>query len=635
MKLRIKLLLVGLPLVLVFLSFGAPNASPQTNSWISPTRGYWDDYTKWSLGAAPSTNGQTLILINNDVTKTVTLDSYTAENFPGTMIVSDLVVSAPGFATNTLELVDAGVGTPLQILEMLSVTNGGALYMANSAIVMQGYTNSAQNAMVVDGSAVLDVGSVLNASLSLYSGLDPSASGSITLTGGQLLLTNGPPGIFASPPSSIGINGVSQLTVSSGQFQSMSGTMFVGSGQGSSGNLAINGGSVLLAPFCPLVVGMETGAVGHVSVTSGSLVVTNAFSTLVGCDGSGELDLLGGANSFGAMEIAGDPGGLGTLTIGGGVNTISAGLSVGSSVGATGTVWMTGGQLADTNVTASVGAWGYGLVTISNGTWLGKTINLGVHAIPPQSNQGAIPAYGEVDVPGGSMTLYSQLNIGNRSSGGIGVVNITGGSVYVTNAAHNAVLNLSSGQLNLSGGLLQVDTLILTNGWGGMFTHGGGTLIVGTLIDGIPDPWKVRYGFPLLDPTVAGADPDGDGMSNLQEYQAGTDPTNSASFFHIISVVPSGSDMVITWAAVTNKAYGLQALSSSMPGAFANLGTGSFVYTNESRIYTNNPPGSYATPLFGTMVSVPLTPFITQTNYVDKGGATNGARFYRVLLATP
>ena len=47
-----------------------------------------------------------------------------------------------------------------------------------------------------------------------------------------------------------------------------------------------------------------------------------------------------------------------------------------------------------------------------------------------------------------------------------------------------------------------------------------------TLGDGIPDSWKLKYGFSITDPGVAGADPDNDGLTNLQEYQLGTDPLN-------------------------------------------------------------------------------------------------------------
>ncbi|MGD1019369.1 MAG: thrombospondin type 3 repeat-containing protein [Verrucomicrobiia bacterium] len=53
-----------------------------------------------------------------------------------------------------------------------------------------------------------------------------------------------------------------------------------------------------------------------------------------------------------------------------------------------------------------------------------------------------------------------------------------------------------------------------------------------TLNDGIPDWWRVMY-FSASTTTNAAScavcDPDGDGYSNLQEYQAGTDPTNYAS----------------------------------------------------------------------------------------------------------
>ena len=64
----------------------------------------------------------------------------------------------------------------------------------------------------------------------------------------------------------------------------------------------------------------------------------------------------------------------------------------------------------------------------------------------------------------------------------------------------------------------------------------------------------------------AQADPDADGMTNLDEYWAGTSPTNAASALRFNSVMQAGSDLVFSFTAVSNRGYTIQYQSGSGGG---------------------------------------------------------------------
>jgi hypothetical protein len=92
----------------------------------------------------------------------------------------------------------------------------------------------------------------------------------------------------------------------------------------------------------------------------------------------------------------------------------------------------------------------------------------------------------------------------------------------------------------------------------------------------------------------ATADPDHDGLSNEQEYWAGTSPTNAASCLVIIaptnSPVVAGGGFVVSWQSVTGKTYSVLAATNLMTG-FTAL-TNGLPATPTVNVYTDKVNGA-------------------------------------------
>jgi hypothetical protein len=75
--------------------------------------------------------------------------------------------------------------------------------------------------------------------------------------------------------------------------------------------------------------------------------------------------------------------------------------------------------------------------------------------------------------------------------------------------------------------------------------------------DGMADIWEIAHGLKPLEASDAGQDPDHDGMTNLQEYLAGTDPQDGRSYLKWYQISVESGTCTVRFFAVSNKTYSI------------------------------------------------------------------------------
>ncbi|HUI08405.1 MAG TPA: glycosyl hydrolase family 28 protein [Verrucomicrobiae bacterium] len=257
----------------------------------------------------------------------------------------------------------------------------------------------------------------------------------------------------------------------------------------------------------------------------------------------------------------------------------------------------------------------------------------------------------------GALTVQSTATLGGNGSIG-GPVTVDGtvapgtspGTLTINNdltvdsgAVLQYELGTSSDLLSVSGNLTLGGTLNVADSGGfthnmayTLFSYGGGLTYHGLTVNTTPNPafnytvdvgtpgivkldvytpfeqWQVQYFGSTTNPAAGGdVDADGDGISNTNEFLAGTNPTNSRSGLRIISAVRQGANVVITWSTAGGRTNVVQAAAGGVNGSYS----------------TNN-----FLDIAGSTTIIPGSGDAT-TNYIDVAGATNApTRFYRIRL---
>ena len=587
----------------------------QTNTYVGPGDGYWDEPRLWSLAAAPSLS-QSGIVITNAPSNVVTIDSVTSSLFTNTLTVSNLVVSGGESAedSNKLFLNNAGTTRALHVLNELAIgyhflftLNFGSVILTNSALVVDGVLGGD---LGDDGQMWLTDSSLVTTNCSLWVGRvnavaslvasncvieardltiaeaeSPGGSGAVEIDGGTIsfssvvviatgggapigtmLVSGGATCVVTNGGICVGGSdqgGSGMLTVTNATL--LAENMTVGCGFRSPGNLVVDAGTVTVNDGLQVGEGASSAS-GNILIENGGFLAVTNGSTLLGYNlDYGMLTVSGGTFLGRDVAVGAIFESEGALILSSGVIVLNSNLVVGSTEPGGAYVSVSGGQLVVTNGSMMLSSGPAFLPTppanliVTNGQVLAKDIELGS---PLSFGSSA----GTINLSGGSVTVSASITLGDCATNSFGYLIQNGGQLFVTNASHNAFVDVRNGQLELDGGVLQVDKLVMTNTCS-QFIHTGGTLIVGSVI---------------LDPNV----------------------------FRITSVAREGNNLRVTWLMAPGQTNALQATSGGTQGSYTTNGFADiFIVTN------NTTTGSL-------------------TNYLDVGAATNvPARFYRARLS--
>jgi PKD repeat protein len=445
-------------------------------------------------------------------------------------------------------------------------------------------------------------------------------------------------------------------------------------------------GNVTLGMIQPGILATQSVAVGTLNVKGGTFVATNGSGTAL-LDVSRPWDATGFVGVNGATGVVNLTSGtllvdrlvatngvFSKVTFTGGTLALKDSVTLGTAITAGGTLSGNGYVTGITNITGTLSpGFSVGALTFSNDVTFGSTATNVIEVTGTNSDSvvviGTATLGGNLTVTAGLPTPTNGHSItvltGTAVGGAFATTNLPNANYTLVQSATAVVLNYSTGgsppvanfTATPTNGVAPLTVVFTDTSSGGPATwawdfnndgftdssdpnptnvfaagnytvrliacNGNGcdtntkTAFLNVLT--VQQSWEAYYGV-----SVDGADADGDGLSNADEFAVGFNPTNSAAYLHIISVTKSGTDLDITYLGAngdTNYAGGPLERTNVLEiaiGVFDGSYTNDFLSTGQTNILSG-----------GTGAGL-------TTSFIETNGATyTPARYYRVRALVP
>ena len=342
----------------------------------------------------------------------------------------------------------------------LTVNNNGQV---KSTWVFVGgeYRNGVLQSSAGEGKVVLNDNAYFESDAGIVIG-GKSGSGDILLNDASTMKTTG-----SGKHVYVGYEGVGNLTVNDSAILQSSGNTYIGTLNGSQGNVTVNGGQVNVGST--LMVG--SGGTGSLDVNGGTVAVANQVGVGVNANTQGALTVFGG-RMFATGGFVAGINGSGVVNANGGVLETSNNITLGNFAAGQGTLNVGGGTVKANNL--YVGLNGTGIANVNSGYIEAENaVNIGV----------TTSATGVLSLNGGVLAT-KQVSGGSGSSELV----FNGGTLKALDHNADFIQDVGSLEINTGGGTIDTDVYdisfnqLLTGVNGGTLTKAGsGTLTLDTV----------------------------------------------------------------------------------------------------------------------------------------------------------